>query len=187
MRDEELDRMIDAGLSTYAEPRAGLEQRVLAAVDAEREQRVLAAQSPRWRMWAMGLATAACLLIAITVALRIGEAPQPAGRQANNGAHTPAMHRAIAPEARTQAPVRIAAKRRVRRSDEASLRRLPKKQLFPTPQPLSPEMQALVQYVANAPEKERKQFAQAQAQLDAPITIAPLRIAPLEIADKDGD
>jgi len=207
MRDDELDRMIDAGLSTYAEPRAGLEQRVLAAVDAERrapqglkprglrESALLPGLKarpagdrnlwPSWRMWAMGLAAAACLLIAVTVGVRVVEAPHSNGPQATNDTHAPVAHRAVQPEVRTETPVRVAAKRRVRRSDEAGLRRLPKKDVFPTPQPLSPEMRELVAYIAHTSEKERKELVEFQAQQDAPVRIPPIHMTPVDTSAAD--
>lgn len=185
MRDEELDQIIDAGLNTYAEPRFGLEQRILAAVAAKNNARELTARSPRWRMWAAGLAAAVCLLAAITVAVRVVEAPHSRNEQAVNRTHAPVMDRAANPEPRADVPVQVAAKHRGRRIQEARLRRLPKKELFPTPQPLSPELQALAQFVARAPEPQRRQLIDAQAKLDAPITIAPLQIAPLKESYED--
>lgn len=209
MRDDELDQMIDAGLSTYAEPRAGLEQRVLASVAAEREAHIVLSQvsesrpgppgvraktggervsvGPAWRMWAVGLSMAACVLIAITVGVRRVEAPQSHNQQAANSTPAPVVDHPAAPELRHETAVRVGVKRGAHRNVEARLPRLPKKAVFPTPQPLSPEMQALAQFVARAPEAQRRELIEAQAKLDAPITIAPLKIAPLEIADKDGD
>ncbi|MFP5237192.1 MAG: hypothetical protein ACLGSD_14935 [Acidobacteriota bacterium] len=217
MREDELDQMIDAGLSTYAEPRTGLEQRVMAAVAETEAAAVLTPVSKSrpgapshvfkgaflpsltgqptgvrgfrtaWRMWAVGLSMAACVLIAITVGVRRVEAPQSHKQQAANSTPAPVVNRPAVPEMRHERPVRVAVKREAHGSVEARLPRLPKKAVFPTPQPLSPEMQALAQFVARAPEAQRRQLIEAQAKLDAPITIAPLKIAPLEIAGMDGN
>ena len=203
MREDELDRIIDAGLSTYAEAPAGIEGRVLAAVAANDvpqglkphrswrlsgTTKVVPLQSvPRsaWRMWAVGLSMAACVLIAVTVGVRVVEAPQVHHEQAANDAHAPVVNHPAAANARNAATGQVAGKRRAHRNDEARMRRLPKKELFPTPQPLSPEMQALAQFVARAPEAQRRQLIDAQAKLDAPITIAPLQIAPLKESSED--
>jgi negative regulator of sigma E activity len=209
MRDDELDRMIDAGLSTYAEPRAGLEQRVMATVVAKQEAHIVlsqvsesrpgaprvltiaggkrASERPAWRMWVVGLAAAACVLTAVTVGVRRIEAPQWHNQEAVNSTPAPVVSHPAAPEARHETAVRVGMKRGAHRSVEARGPRLPKKAVFPTPQPLSPEMQALARFAARAPEAQRRQLIEAQAKLDAPITIAPLKIAPLEIAKMDGD
>lgn len=225
MRDDELDRIIDAGLSTYAEPPAGIEGRLLSQVSdsrpgapasvvhlqkAPRDGFVLSHPlrgfgrsmdgAPRirtktnvhrpssraaWQVWAVGLSVAACVLIAVTVGVRVVEAPRVHHEQAANTEHAPVTNPTAKSIARSETPLRLAVKRRAHRNDEVRMRRLPKKELFPTPQPLSPEMQALVQFVARAPEAQRKQLIDAQAKLDAPITIAPLQIAPLKDSDED--
>lgn len=227
MRDDELDRIIDAGLSTYAEPPAGIEGRVLSQLSelspgapgfavhlqkARRDGFVLShplrgfyrsmdgapmvpartnaerfRSRAAWQVWAVGLSMAACVLIAVTVGVRVVEAPQVHNEQTANSAHAAVVNHPAVPIARGETTEGAAVKRRAHRNSEARMERLPKKELFPTPQPLSPEMQALVQYLASAPKEERKEFAQAQARLDAPVTIAPLRIAPLKISNKDGD
>jgi len=66
MQDENSDRDLDAALATYAtiEPRAGLEQRVLANLRAERQR--LAARG--WRRWPALVALAVAVLIAVVSA-----------------------------------------------------------------------------------------------------------------------
>lgn len=140
---------------------------------------------PAWRVWAIGLAAAACLLIAVMVGVRVVEAPQGHNEQTANNLHEPVVGHPAAPEVRHETAVQVGVKRGAHRSHEARLPRLPKKELFPTPQPLSPELQALAQFVARAPEAQRRQLVDAQAKLDAPITIAPLQIAPLKESDED--
>src|SRR5258708_16679208 len=56
---------------------------------------------------------------------------------------------------------------------------LPKLDVFPSPQPLTPQEQALVVFVAQAPETERKAVAEAQQKIKAPISVAPIHIPPL--------
>ena len=208
MRDEELDRLIDAELSTYAEPRTGIEQRVLSAMAAVREDHGRAKENmhlkphPLWRLsgttnvvpfqsagrvWALILSAAACVLIAILVGMRFARTPRAGSEQAINGNHAPAVNGAAAPEMRSTAPVRVETAHRVRRDHALRKQRLPKQDIFPTPQPLTPEMQALVQFAARAPEKERQALVQAKAQMDAPLKIAPLRIAALDSSSHNGD
>jgi len=66
MQDENSDRDLDAALATYAtiEPRAGLEQRVLANLRGERQR--LAARG--WRRWPALVALAVAVLIAVVSA-----------------------------------------------------------------------------------------------------------------------
>jgi hypothetical protein len=61
---------------------------------------------------------------------------------------------------------------------------LPKLDVFPAPQPLTPQEQALVVFVAQAPETGRKAFAEAQQKIGTPISIAAIHIPPLESPDK---
>ncbi len=182
MRDDELDRMIDAGLGTYGEPHAGLERRVLAAMAAERVP-----HTPRlsnWRSWALGLSAAACVLIAVVVGARFATKRGDHSQIVSSNSAAIA-HRVTPPIVRMDTPVRIAVPPRVRKAHAVPAARLPKKDLFPTLQPLSPEMKTLLQYAANAGKKERQ--ALVQAHMDAPLNIAPLHIAPLNDSTIDGD
>jgi hypothetical protein len=64
---------------------------------------------------------------------------------------------------------------------------LPKREVFPTPQPLSPEEQAFVEFAARAPETERQLFIEAQKRDDAPLSIAAIEIQPLDPPDHGGN
>jgi hypothetical protein len=57
---------------------------------------------------------------------------------------------------------------------------LPKLDVFPTPQPLTPEEQVLAVFAAKAPLTERQALLDAQKQADAPLSIAALQIQPLD-------
>ena len=54
--DRELDQLIDTALSTYAEPRAGIEARVLAHLSTQPTHR-------HWLPWAIALPIAACIAL----------------------------------------------------------------------------------------------------------------------------
>jgi hypothetical protein len=183
MRDEEFDRLIDAGLSKYAEPRAGIEQRVLAAIAAEREG---LARRPAWRMWALGLSGAACVLIGLLIAVRFANKPHTHDVQTAHATAPAAAPHAVPRTTRPQHPaMRTATPASSRAHRPVHPQSLPKKDIFPTPQPLNPEMQALVTYLAHAPEKDRQQLAEFQAQQDAPIRIPPIHITPVDASAKD--
>jgi hypothetical protein len=64
---------------------------------------------------------------------------------------------------------------------------LPKLNVFPTPQPLTPSEKALVTYIAHAPEAERNALVDAQKQMDAPLSIAAIDIQPLEPPEEGGN
>jgi hypothetical protein len=63
---------------------------------------------------------------------------------------------------------------------EAKSAPLPKLDVFPTPQPLSSQEEALVSFAAKAPERERESLIAAQQEEDAPLSIAAIEIKPLE-------
>jgi hypothetical protein len=164
---DELDRALDAALVKYAavEPRAGLEERILASLRAEptRDSRHM------WLRWS--LATALALAVVIAVALgwrsakpgqqRIAKHPpavQPSSKlpppilaaNAPKNGHILAPHRRIA---HTSQPALVAA---------AAAN--PKLDVFPSPQPLSEQEKMALDYVREFPE-EATLMARAQTNL----------------------
>src|ERR1035438_9480363 len=74
-KQDEIDRELNAALTKYAaEPRTGLEERVLANLHTERA-RVPA--GTRWH-WSLTAAATAIVIVALTLALRSGRTPHPA-------------------------------------------------------------------------------------------------------------
>ena len=73
---DDFDHALDAALAKYAavEPRAGLEERVLANLRAERGGRV----NRTWWRWALGATAVALVVLTIAVAWRSGRSSQPA-------------------------------------------------------------------------------------------------------------
>ncbi len=159
---DDLDRVLDAALAKYAavDPRAGLEERVLAHVRTE-------AQSPRrlWLQWGLAAGVAVVVLVAVLV-WRSSRVPH----------HVIANHPAItiqrpsiedghsAPHATGEvAIVKHASTRKpaVHPVIAATAIAHPKLEQFPSPQPLSQEEIALAQYVKNFP-KEAQLVAHAQ-------------------------
>ena len=156
-KDKQMDELLDSLLAAYssAEPRPGLETRILANLSAA-EREVATARWWNWKwLWA-GMAVAAALII-IAVALiggrhRIAAPPTVVHKQ------QPAPPQ---PEVQRSAPVRAAstAHPRVPRSGEirplnSTLALNQRPQVFPTPTPLSEQEQLLLRYVARTPREE---------------------------------
>jgi hypothetical protein len=149
-----LDRELDAALAKLAsvEPRAGLEQRLLANLRIEQER---ATARPLWR-WPAVAALAAAMVVAVFIARR---AERPAHKIAD---YTPANT-----QANNHSGTQLATNDRngMTRPHEASVMRLnppqstrpatalsaPKLDQFPSPQPLSEQEKILASYVTNYP------------------------------------
>ena len=156
---DSLDAGLDAALAKYAavEPRAGLEERVLANLRAER------ARAPERSWWRWGFA-AATLVIGAALAWRTAKPShsvlvnrpaetQPAATQASQTANAGGE----------VVPVRVPPMReQSRRPISTKLAADPKLDVFPSPRPLSEEEFALARYVRNFP-SDAKLVAQAQA------------------------
>ena len=145
---DDLDRTIDAALARHAaaEPRSGLEERVLANLHSAARP-----ANRTWRKWGLAAAVAVMLLIAITFAWRSRTPSHPA--IANRPAPTehrnagPEIHvarrddRAIPPRPRpahkTHAP-----------GSSPVLAGAPKLDQFPSPHPLSQQEKVLTSYIA---------------------------------------
>ncbi|WP_058186068.1 hypothetical protein [Terracidiphilus gabretensis] len=174
--DRELDHLLDTALSTYAEPREGLEARVLANLSAR--------PTRRWLPWIIALPIAACLLLLLTLYPR-HDRTEPV-RQAQ---HNPTPQMQPTPQSSTaQAalePVRPPQPRTsIAHATRTAPAPLPKLDVFPTPQPLSSQERALIRYVAHIPEPDRRALAAAEDQPIAPLAIAAIQIHPLEPLDK---
>jgi len=159
--NDELDRELNAALATYAtvEPRAGLEERVLANLRAERTR----VPERHWWRWSVAAALAAVAIVAIALAWRLGkpsqfvvkdrpstttpvttkQVPQPSGTQLatnrrGNGVRPQAPRPAQKTAGHHALPVVMAAQ--------------PRLDQFPSPRPLSEQEKILASYVAEYPE-----------------------------------
>jgi|SRR5271157_805684 len=157
-KHDDLDRALDAALAKYAavEPRAGLEERVLANLRAERAR----VPDRAWWRWSAAAALTAVVVVAVTLALRSGRPTQPVvvrhtpaatqsprepERHATTGGAKPVRPRGSPPIHRTLA-----------RSDQPKAvvaAAMPKLDQFPSPQPLSEQEEILKSYVAKYPEQ----------------------------------
>jgi hypothetical protein len=154
LNDDALDRELDAALTKFAavEPRAGLEERVLANLRTERER----AAGHSWWRWPAVAALAAVTVVALSVAWRSGKpaqnittqtppAPMQADRHvgtqlANNSATVPIRPHDVGPRKRL--------KPQTMGYSEAAIGPAPRLDQFPSPQPLSEQEKMLAEYVA---------------------------------------
>jgi hypothetical protein len=163
MRDHDFERELDAALAKYgaAEPRAGLEQRVLANLRTERASDVRRS----WLRPAGALATAV-VIAAILLGWRVHSrtnvtavpvAAQQAARPSEAGKVTDAVNgrgeRLIARRTTKRGTVR-------REAESAALPRLDQ---FPAPEPLSEQEKLLIRFVTDDP-REAALVAQATAE-----------------------
>jgi hypothetical protein len=178
---DHLDLLIDSALSTYAEPRAGLETRVRTNISAHLTTRPA---HRRWLGFAIALPIAACLILLLLLVPRHNRI-EPV-HQAQNTPVPPAQSAPQTTIARTtKTPARTPQPRLI-----AAHAPLPKLDVFPTPQPLSPEEQALAHFVAHTPPSEIKSLQDAQQKLDEPLNIAEIQIQPIKPSnppDKSGN
>lgn len=176
---DELDVLIDSALNIYAEPRPGLEQRMLARVSSE-----LARPSGRrpFLLAIAGLVTASLLLLTYLFLMRPHSQPQEIGHSVG----TPPLpaHVAVPDEPRTasqQVPGARVRRRRtsgLQRVQSAAIER-PKLDIFPMPKPLDVGERVLTRFASQAPEADRKAFLEARQGDDGLLTITAIRIPPL--------
>jgi hypothetical protein len=175
---DELDMLIDSALTTYAQPRPGLEQRMLAHISG-------AVTKPSRRRWMLPAITAIVAASLLFVAYLVPKASHSRPQQFAYAPTAPSPPHAVTPPATAQAPQSIPMKHRkyesrgiepVRSNDTQH----PKLEVFPTPQPLSTGEQALIRFVAQAPEADRKSLVEAQQRADEPLNIGAIRIPPLQ-------
>ncbi|MGH9494793.1 MAG: hypothetical protein ACRD3B_07345 [Candidatus Sulfotelmatobacter sp.] len=151
----DLDLLLDAALAKRAavEPRAGLEDRVLANLRADRER----VRPHAWWRWGLA-AVCAILVVAVSFVFRAGKRSQPVIVQqtsaAAQGGGGPAGQ--IARHKETHAPSRPAIRttrtHRAATVGATAVASTPKLDQFPSPQPLTEEEQMLMRLVAQNPE-----------------------------------
>ena len=159
------DQWLDAALKKYgeAEPRAGIEGRVLANLRAERERGVQG-QNP-WPVW---VGVVAMLSVGVLIFWVSGHR---ASNKAPAVAQTAATGRPQSLLAGDRTPAAILSKVQVLRRRGAQSGRIrtvhaaePRLEQFPAARPLSQQEQMLADYVAQFPQ-EAVQMAQRQAEL----------------------
>jgi hypothetical protein len=189
---DELDRLIDAELSRYAEPRAGLEQRILARIDTEPPARFRIFGA--WERWALAGAIAAAIILSIGVPLSMrqnGTTVSTAGGRATHSRepisanmNVPATH----PEVRLSKQPDNSAQRTPRRSRTIEVTQhatLPKLDLFPTLQPLSESEHVVTRFAVAASKTQRKSLLIPSEEIEEPIRITAIHIPPLPSLEED--
>ena len=203
---DELDLLLDAGLTTYADPGhdSGLEHRVFSALAAARMTPQERSICPWWRhrlTWAVAVPLAASLLLWISIA-KINRAPSNHIQQAYKP-ETAKTAAAIAPRSEAGGPAHPSgtiarvhsatpmapfgsARGKLKSchlnaGDAAHCAPLPKLDVFPAPTPPSTEERALVFVATSGPASPREALIQSQQHLDAPLSIAALNIPPLAV------
>lgn len=169
--NDDLDLLLDSALKTYAESEASpsLEQRILARIAAEPS----VAPRPRWHPWAIAVPLAACLLLVVLFMSQKHRALNqiavtPSATSSSLAVLPAAPHPELAHHTKARShlkpvrPIQIANNRNVS---------LPKLDVFPTPQPLTPQEQALTAFAARAPAPKLQALLAAQNQSDAPLSI----------------
>jgi len=173
MKQDELDRVLYAALAKYAaaQPRQGLEERVLANLRAERAQ----VANRAWWRWGVMALTAAIVIVAIAFAWRSGERPhppvadhlpirtpsveQPGSRvAAKTGANN------VHPQASGPATRQATHRARHKVAEPGN----PKLDQFPSRQQLSEQELALARYVSEFPQ-EATLIARAQEEYEKDI------------------
>jgi hypothetical protein len=188
--DAAFDHLLQSALNTYADPGqdSGLAQRVLAHVAAECAPK----QTRRWLPWAFALPVAACLIVLMLVTV---------SKPARNITDSTNQARVTQPNStaiKRDEPSSISTSTKYGKSPRGMShpnhaatherpRRLPKLDVFPTSQPLTPAEQELVAYIAQAPETELQSLVEAQKQVDAPLSIAAIEIQPLRSPEPAGN
>jgi len=191
MRDDELETLLQAGLDSYgkAEPLSGMEDRVL-----RRVQERHTARRRVWVRWAVATACA-CLLVAVVEKKGIWPVPprpaqpvQSATANTGQGQGPIKVVSQTAPQetAKSIVPTLPAEHRgrtadaaaRQSRSDEGAL---PKLDVFPTPQSLTPEERAMLQFVTQDPKAAEEVVTTIRSGSPEQIQIAKIQIEPLEI------
>ena len=187
MRDkDDLDALLDEALATYAdvEESSNLSVRVLAAIRKSEDHKT----SRRWLPWAIALPVAAAVLIAVLVSPHRSRSRE--SSQISQVATQPAPN---SPKAVVETPshaVRAVRPPRARTTNEvrSAIHKLPvpKQAVFPAPQPLSREEQALVSLANTRPSVAAQSIAESSQPVE-PLSIAAIHIPPLNPPDKGGN
>jgi hypothetical protein len=187
---DRLDLLIDSAIATYAEPPVGLEDRLLRACADERiapPAKSIVFPVRRLLPLFIGLSAAACVLLALWVHDHQAIRPM----QTHNSAPpqtlpTPSMPPVIsdsrAPRTRPRRPEQTRTEPHLALASEQPAQP-PRLDVFPTPEPMTPAEQALVDFIARAPEPKVQALLAAQQQSKQPLTIQPIQIPPIDLPD----
>lgn len=158
--NDSLDLLIDSALSTYAGPDSGFERRILARIAA------LPAVSsrPRRLLWSVAIPVAVCLSILIALVVF-----KPVHQSATHAMQHPRARQPLVAVAHPTPALRAkpSENRALRLHSVAKEVSLPELEVFPTPEPLTSQEQALAVYAARTPAPALRALATAQQHDDA--------------------
>ena len=164
MKGDELDQIVERGLRSYtdAEPRPGLEQRVINRVREAREARSL-----KWLRWAIVVPVFASLLI---IAITFWPKRE----------HAPEFHGSPPPIAKAVSGLPVIPKlaETIVRRPRSQRLPLPRGQQFPTPAPLTEQERALLAFAIGTP-RGQEALVSGEKRLSEPLEIAEIHIEPL--------
>lgn len=174
MHEYELNRKIDAALSTYADPAESLNPSALATcvLSAAKEKQ----QGIQW--WRWGLAITVPALAVLLIVLYFPAKPKIEPVRLSASVPPPRQIVAMPAPVKPVVPHSAIKVRYVPPTAQPS-RQEPKLDVFPTPRPLSEQEKLMVAFVESAPQEAQKQAAQDSGPIQ-PITIADLTIPPLD-------
>jgi hypothetical protein len=189
---DELDRLIDSELTRYAEPRAGLEQRILARVEAEYLPRSWFFR--RGQRWALAGAAAMAIVLAIGIPLsthhetsvNTAGVARPSRKPVYPTTTVPDTH-VETPHSKRTAETAQNATRRSKSTEVSEHARQPKLDVFPAPQPLSAQEQTFVELATHLPKAERERLLSDPKGQDAPLEISSIKISPITMPDLGKD
>jgi hypothetical protein len=171
--DDKLDQILDDALANYiSQPRAGLEQRVLASVRAD------AGGERRWLRWSLVVGAAACLVIAVLLFTH-SSAPKAEVARVTSTPSTVVSVPTTQPNlAAKSEPARKHAVRNRTTTPSVRPEPLPKLAQFPTPSPLTADEDALLGLVRTAKPETIQALSQQKAE---PLSIAKIQIEEIQI------
>ena len=155
---DEFDRVLDAALAKYtaAEPRAGLEERVLANLRGEQVR----VPDRAWWRWSAVAAVAVVIVVVLALSLRSDKASRPivvnhpsTPTEAPRQRETEIVSNAHRSGTRPARPGTAREPAMQPSPPEVAIARAPKLEQFPSPQPLSEQERLLQNYVAQNPEQ----------------------------------
>jgi hypothetical protein len=158
-----LDLALDAALRQYAavEPRAGLEQRVLAQLQSESAR----LRNRSWLQWCAAGAIAALLALTLALAWRSNRPPRISQRNPSapiEGLQPSATRVAVNGDIRVTPVIRVRQKTTPQHVPQRPVvADLPKLDQFPSPRPLSEQEKLALEYVERFP-RQASLIAQAQ-------------------------
>jgi hypothetical protein len=196
-KDRFVDELLESALAHRrdAEPRAGLETRILKHLRTAESER-----GSRKGLWIAGTATAAAVVMvaafyvarrptstAVKTSQAVNAVPAPSPKETLTANSEPAMK--AGPATTVVARTRIV-RREKKPSHGVDEHHWPSQ--FPTPAPLSREEKALVRYVQETPphvlgESLFKRLAESQPTEIKPVMIAPIEIQPFIVGEATGE